>query len=378
MHVLILEENDDLPLGKRLRSTVSSASTCTSSKRITRTMSKSLGSTTATTASYQVHTDVCTMSHSACHRSQNCGQLSGKASSHNYSLGKGRSRAKSLTVPRRSLRLSSSSFHPHNLNVHHKSSSAKPVDLNESKYKSKEAIHTQSEGRQKSRRIVTVPLTNVLLNGCNYIANSSHQNDVKKAQWKSGNDDQQDCNSNNAIMTRSHTKSDDIQTMHISPIKAKPSLLTAECKCKTSRAVQLRSDSQIYISPMYTPDLLSPTSSGKLDISIECHSRKSLSDLELCGVIGSKSKQEPEVITSNNVVVALTVTEDEQIGGMSVQDGQIHHSTPKLDHVACITIETGSQSDEQSRAPVEISIRPDLFSNLHSFGSIMPSLPSDQ
>ena len=363
-HYLYLE-NDDLPLSKRLRSTVSSISTCKGT--VTKNMPKSFSSTPAHISSCQVLRDGCTMSHSTCHYSQNCGQHSGKASSDNCSLNKGRSRAKSLTVPRRSLRLSSSSICTHNSVAHHNSSGAKPIDLDDSRYRSKEVIHTQSEGRKKSRKIVTVPLTNVLLNGCNYIANSSHQNDAKEAQLiKSRNDDQQDCDS---IMTCSQAKSNDIQTIHISPMKARPSLLTAECKCKTSRTVQLRSDSQIYISPMYTPDLLSPTSSGKLDISIECHSRKSLSDLELCSTTGSKSKQEPEVITSNNVVVALTVTEDEQVGGMS---GQIHRPTPKLDHVACITIETGSQSEEQSRAPVEISIRPDLFNNLHSFG------PSDQ
>lgn len=357
-------ENDDLPLSKRLRSTVSSASTCVSSKgTVAKNVPNSFSSTPADISSSQVHRDGCTMSHSTCHHSQNCGQHSGKSLSCNYSVNKGRSRAKSLTVPRRSHRLSSSSFCTHNSIAHHNSSGAKPIDLDESRYRSKEAIRTQSEGRKKSRKIVTVPLTNVLLNGCNYIANSTHQNDAKKAQGKSRNDDQQDCDS---IMTCSQAKSNDIQTIHISPMKARPSLLTTECKCKTSRTVQLRSDSQIYISPMYTPDLLSPTSSGKLDISIECHSRKSLSDFELCG---SKSKQEPEVITSNNVVVALTVTEDEQVGGMS---GQIHRPTPKFDHVACITIETGSQSEEQSRAPVEISIRPDLFNNLHNFG------PSDQ
>ena len=333
-------------------------------------------------ASNHAHINGSTTSYSSFQQKQSDRQFSGTISSHNYSFGKGRSKAKRLTVPRRSLRLSSSSNHTL---TNHKSGDVKPVDCDEAKSRPKEMFHSQSEERRKSQRIATVPLTNVLLNGCSYLSNSSYQNDVKRAQEKSRNHAKPDCTSsavtmplftNNGVMTRSQAKSNDIQTIHISPIQARPSSLATERKYRTSRTVQLPSESQIYISPMYTPDLLSPTSSSKLDISIECHSRKSLRDLELCGTsyTGSKPKQEPEVVTSNNVVVALTVTEDdEQVGGMSVHDCPVHQPPPKVDHVACITIETGSQSEEQNRAPVEINIRPDLLNNLYSIGTAIPS-----
>ena len=186
---------------------------------------------------------------------------------------------------------------------------------------------------------------------------------------------------NNGMVTRSRARSSDIQKICVSPIKSRPRSFTMDQTHGSSRTVQLRKDSQIRISPMYSSDMLSPTNPGKLDISIECRTRKSLHDLDLRGVSGDglQPKQEPEVITSNNVVVALTITEDDEqvstMNGRTLRSELLHHPPPKVDHVACITIETGSVYEEQNRAAVEINIRPDLLNGLHNN---MPSLPSDQ
>ena len=323
---------------------------------------------------------------------QNCRYSQVPEKSHIQSLGKGRSRAKSLIVPKRSPHLSNSSNQANGSIPQRKyQGGTKTVDPESTGV----SLGTQSEAKRKSERILTVPHTNISVSRGNDLPNLPSQNDAaERSPRKYG---AADCNSstvtvysplftNNGMVTRSRAKSNDIQTIHVSPIKSRPSSFTSLTTGHKSRTVQLRNDSQIRISPMCTSDMLSPTNPGKLDISIECHTRKSLRDLDLCSagttMDGSQSKQEPEVITSNNVVVALTITEDdEHVGGMNIIDRKslpIHHPPPKVDRVACITIETGSQLEEQNRAAVEINIRPELFNGLHNFGSVMPSLKSNQ
>ena len=306
-------------------------------------------------------------------------QKSDKSSSENNSKGKGRSKAKSLIVPKRSPRLS----HVH-ASVVHKSDE---VDGSTAEHD----VPHQSERKRKSQRHASFSV-----NGDNNSSKTSAQNFSNGLPIKCENCDDSSSPviahcpsttllSDNGILTRSRARSNDIPSVCVSPIKARPNnfkLPASEHKYGTSRTVQLRNDSQIRISPIYTPDLLSPSSSGKLDISIECHTRKSLHDLDLHSATpgGSQSKQEPEVLTSNNVVVALTFSgDDEQVTGLNRGGVGPHEMThppsSKVDHVACITIERGAQLEEQSRAAVEINIRPDLFSGLHGFG---PALKSDQ
>ena len=67
------------------------------------------------------------------------------------------------------------------------------------------------------------------------------------------------------------------------------------------------------------------------------------------------SKRESEVLTSNNVVVALTITEDQE---SILRNSGVKSETPPLprvDRVASITIETG-HSEEENKTAVEISI----------------------
>ncbi len=77
----------------------------------------------------------------------------------------------------------------------------------------------------------------------------------------------------------------------------------------------------------------------------------------------STGRQDPEVLTSNNVVVALTITEDQDTitrSGVGTGAGGLKGDTPstslppRLDRVASITIETG-HNEEQKTTAVEIS-----------------------
>ncbi len=142
------------------------------------------------------------------------------------------------------------------------------------------------------------------------------------------------------------------------------------------RPYAYRTRSQISISPLCSgpPELLSPTGTSKLDISIECRTRKECHELS-AGTASSHERRDPEVLTSNNVVVALTITEDQDtitrsgVGvGLGGNKGEatLPSVPPRLDRVASITIETG-HSDEQNKTAVEISFRPDLFTNVMGF-----------
>ena len=178
----------------------------------------------------------------------------------------------------------------------------------------------------------------------------------------------------------------DVQTVKVSPQHMNPrsKLIGARArKPDYPKSVDLGVNHQQTLgSSSYTSELLSPTSSSKVDISIECRTRKSLGEFGLPGMESGTGKRDP-VLTSNNVVVALTFTDDcdpENMikTGTSVKsDAQnlILHP-PRMDRVASITIETGHH-DDQKKAAVEISIRPDLLNTLHGYGG-SPASSVDQ
>jgi hypothetical protein len=340
------------------------------------------------TANRQTNTS--TMLPNGTQSERKCHHKSDRNFPENNFKGKGRSKAKSLIVPKRSPRLS----HAPSASVLHKSDEI--GETNTEQYNLYDVhVLSQSKRKRKSQKLLSMPHANISVNG----DSNSTEHFIKGMPIKCENCIDVDSSSladthcsstsllsDSGVLTRSRARSSDIPSVCVSPIKARPSSFQSppsEHKHGTSRTLQLRNDSQIRISPIYTPDLLSPSSSGKLDISIECHTRKSLHDLDLHSAApgGPQSKREPEVLTSNNVVVALTFTgDDDQVTGLN-RGGGIHphemaHPPPsKVDHVACITIERGAQLEEQSRAAVEINIRPDLFNGLHNFG---PPLKSDQ
>ena len=126
------------------------------------------------------------------------------------------------------------------------------------------------------------------------------------------------------------------------------------------RTVRLGREGQIKISPMCSPDLMSPSGTSKVDISIECRTRKSLN--EGFDLSEGAQRREPEVLTSNNVIVALTITDQDNI----IRTGAVKSEglpPPRMDRVASITIETG-HTEEQKKTAVEISIRPDLLNTI--------------
>lgn len=134
----------------------------------------------------------------------------------------------------------------------------------------------------------------------------------------------------NPIVTRSRAKGSDIQTVKVSPRIKK-------------RKVPPNS---VPLSPSGVPpssDLFSPTS--KVDISIECHTKKSMGEF----VTGGSS-----FLTSNNVVVSLKFTEDGEVktGSSEAHDLILHPPTTEQ-RVAAITIETGPHDDQKK---VEINL----------------------
>ena len=129
------------------------------------------------------------------------------------------------------------------------------------------------------------------------------------------------------------------------------------------QTVRLGREGQIKISPM--PDLMSPNGSSKVDINIECRTRKSLNEgFGLSdGSQNLSGKTEPEVLTSNNVIVALTITDQDNV----IRTGTMKTEClppPRMDRVASITIETGHTEEQQKKTAVEISIRPDLLNTI--------------
>lgn len=113
---------------------------------------------------------------------------------------------------------------------------------------------------------------------------------------------------------------------------------------------------------------LYPPHSTKLDISIEYTTRHSP------GMEALKEEKEKEVIASNNVLVALTITGDPLVKGSSL-DHTPQHTREK---VASITIERGYSNELPAATPgaaVEINIRPNLFNSLGMTSSPIVVLP---
>ena len=146
----------------------------------------------------------------------------------------------------------------------------------------------------------------------------------------------------------------------------------------TFRVGPYRTRSSIRISPLPRMERFGSTTgpsqlgSSQLDISIECRTRKSFSESPKGFSLGPGGAEgggvAEEVLTSNNVVVALTITEDGEAvragggGGVKVEGLSPPMSAPFpcCERVASITVET-EHSQEQRETAVEISIGQKLF-----------------
>lgn len=179
-------------------------------------------------------------------------------------------------------------------------------------------------------------------------------------------------------VTRSRAKTMDVQTVNVMPEQTSPRKKHIRIESKNQDPTvdqELNNQPSIGSPSNYNPGFLSPTSLSKVGISIECHTRKSLGDFSLPGTENGTSNSGP-VLTSNNVVVALTFSEDQcetesmlKTGTSSKSDAKnLILYPPKTDHVTSITIETGHH-DDQNKPAVEINIRPDLLNTRHSCGA---------
>jgi hypothetical protein len=106
-----------------------------------------------------------------------------------------------------------------------------------------------------------------------------------------------------------------------------------------------------------TVDITSSSPSAKWDISIECKARHSPG----IDVLRDGGDKEDEVIASNNVIVALTIT-----GGEHVINGE------KKDHSPCTAITIGHGSGHES---VEINIIPTQYFVLPQNSTLPPLTP---
>lgn len=121
----------------------------------------------------------------------------------------------------------------------------------------------------------------------------------------------------------------------------------------SSKLYDTMEDSKLINNTDYQGQGASSPQSRKWDISIECRTRHSP-----C-VDTLKENNDHEVMASNNVVVALTITGEHLLEGESLM---IDHTPQTCERVASINIGRGYGSD--ATAAVEINIRPDLLNTL--------------
>lgn len=170
-----------------------------------------------------------------------------------------------------------------------------------------------------------------------------------------------------SMITRSKSKSSDVQAVHISPGKSKSRNSASPMKPRHLHELvqQQWANDKTAQYPGSIPELLSPNGMNVVDISIECRTRKSFSDLDISGGSGdhnsskdaSGSKQ-GEVLTSNNVIVALKGEGDcndvfdacpvKMEGGT---EGLMYNKL-RMDRVMSITIETCHSEDGRRASEV--------------------------
>ncbi len=163
----------------------------------------------------------------------------------------------------------------------------------------------------------------------------------------------------NATVTRSKSKNGAIQLVKVNPVgsRNKTPVTPIECPVGGQQDVggvlSTKTGRGTTISNNY-PALLSPNGTSTINISVECKTRKSFSELDmLCGETeeseggsssSSRLRRRRNLLTSNNVFVALDVKPSEQTSFSP----DLQKIGPKLDtdvpRVASITIESGCTS----------------------------------
>ena len=168
----------------------------------------------------------------------------------------------------------------------------------------------------------------------------------------------------NSTITRSKYKSGAIQLVKVNPIgiRSKTGLMSIKCPTTEEQVFDGPGARSTTISSNY-PALLSPNGTSTLNISVECKTRKSYSELDLPyenGESGEGStswlRRRRNLMTSNNVFVALDMkASDETSLSPSTQTCDMHKVGHKMDmelsRVASITIESSCTSPLAKDAP---------------------------
>ena len=168
----------------------------------------------------------------------------------------------------------------------------------------------------------------------------------------------------NTTVTRSKSKSGAVQLVKVNPTGSRSKAALVPVKCPSvANQPDLDDANEPRAGTMTTnyPALLSPNGTSIMNISVECKTRKSFSELELpCenGELGDSStmrlRQRRNLITSNNVFVALDVKAgDEASISQDAQNLDEQKVGQKLDmnlhRVASITIESCPVADDSSK-----------------------------
>lgn len=174
-----------------------------------------------------------------------------------------------------------------------------------------------------------------------------------------------------STITRSKSKSIDIQIVKVnSPVRNKSGL--APIKHPTS-GYQVHGglctrSSNVPISSSY-PTLLSPNGTNTMNISVEYKTRNSFSELDLSsentgagGTASARLQKGEDLLTSNNVIVALDMKADDEAGlslcggqSLVVQErGDTMEAGLRRHRVASITIETKDEEDRTSDGGLEV------------------------
>lgn len=169
--------------------------------------------------------------------------------------------------------------------------------------------------------------------------------------------------------TNSHTIMNP-KTFYSSSLPSSPFLYSSSPSSSSVRKHQYCTRRNSTINNNHTQSQLPSSSfhssphSTKVDISIECTTRHSPGMME-----GLKERDGGEVMASNNVVVALTITGDQVMKG---EGGSEYNHVQQACDVTAITIGRGCYGNESSPAAVEINIRPNLFGMTSSPVVVLP------
>ena len=154
-----------------------------------------------------------------------------------------------------------------------------------------------------------------------------------------------------SMITRSKAKNSDVQVVQVSPVKSKSHSNSSSMKNHLS--LSLQGNNKKFNTSASSIELLSPNGTNIMNISVECRTRKSFSDIDISSEGSNRdgcvsiNERSGEVLTSNNVMVALNTKEDtdtNEIFGTRPMKLEcidcLGYNKSRLNRVTSITIDT--------------------------------------